>query len=115
MTDFEIIETIDPPADAMVRSFHCQICDKAHLQTGEIVRIWVKYQEGYASQAAPVCCGLEKSVDLNPATMTRATPADIDRVWRKLWGDATEETILWHFEAENGEYLDLTQKMTDYE
>jgi hypothetical protein len=48
--------------------------------------------------------------DFNPATMTRATKSDIDRIWRKLWGDATVLYILGRFDAESGEYLDLTQK-----
>lgn len=52
---YELIETIDPPADAMVRTFHCAICDRQHLQKGQIARVWVKYQEGYASQAAQEC------------------------------------------------------------
>lgn len=110
MTEFEIIETINPPPDAMVRSFHCQICDKQHLQIGEIVRIWVKYQEGYASQAAPECCGIEKQVDFNPATMTRATDEDIARIWNQLWGDSTVLYIMGRFEVESGEYLDKTQR-----
>ena len=55
MPKFELIETINPPADAMVRTFHCQICDKQHLQTGEIARVWVYYQEVYACQAALSC------------------------------------------------------------
>ena len=50
--------------------------------------------------------------DFNPATMTRATQADIDRIWRKLWGDATVLYILGRFEVESGEYLDLTQKLS---
>ena len=48
--------------------------------------------------------------DFNPATMTRATKADIDRIWRELWGDATVLYILGRFDTESGEYLDLTQK-----
>lgn len=55
MRKIEIIEEFDPPADAMVRSFHCAVCDKAHLQTGKLARVWVLYQEGYASQAAIEC------------------------------------------------------------
>lgn len=55
MPKFELIEKIEPPTDAMVRSFHCQICDKQHLQTGELVRVWVNYEEGYSSQAALSC------------------------------------------------------------
>ena len=34
MKPFEIIEIIDPPAEAMVRTFHCHICDKAQLKSG---------------------------------------------------------------------------------
>lgn len=52
---YELIEKINPPADAMVRSFHCVICNKTHLQSGEIARVWVMYQQGYASQAAVSC------------------------------------------------------------
>lgn len=48
--------------------------------------------------------------DFNPATMTRATQADIDRIWRKLWGEATVLYILGRFDTESGEYLDLTQE-----
>ena len=55
MSQIEIIEVIDPKPDAMVRSFHCAICDKQHLRTGKIARVWVLYQEGYASQAALEC------------------------------------------------------------
>jgi hypothetical protein len=52
---FELIEKINPPTDAMVRTFHCQICDQQHLQIGELARVWVNFQEGYASQAAMIC------------------------------------------------------------
>lgn len=55
MKPFEIIEIIDPPAEAMVRTFHCHVCDKAHLQEGEIARIWVFYQDGYSTQASMEC------------------------------------------------------------
>ena len=55
MSKIELIETIDPPADAMVRTFHCAVCDKAHLQSGPIARVLVNYQEGYATQASPEC------------------------------------------------------------
>ena len=55
MSKIELIETIDPPADAMARTFHCAVCDKAHLQSGPIARVWVNYQEGYATQASPEC------------------------------------------------------------
>ena len=49
--------------------------------------------------------------DFNPATMTRATQADIRRIWAQLWGeDTTVLYILGRFEIESGEYLDLTQK-----
>ena len=50
--------------------------------------------------------------EFNPATMIRATQADIDRIWRKLWGDATVLYILGRFDTESGEYLDLTQNVT---
>ena len=49
--------------------------------------------------------------EFNPATMTSATKADIDRIWRELWGDATVLYILGRFDTESGEYLDLTQKV----
>ena len=52
------IETIDPPTDAMVRTFFCTICDNAHLQRGPIVRVWrdsVPGVEGYATNASPDC------------------------------------------------------------
>lgn len=55
MPKIELIETIDPPTDAMVRTFHCAVCDKDHLQSGPIARVWVYYQEGYATQASPEC------------------------------------------------------------
>lgn len=51
----ELIETFDPQPEAMVRSFHCAICDKQHLQTGELARVWVLYQEGYAAPASLAC------------------------------------------------------------
>lgn len=53
--NYEIIEVIDPPADAMVRKFHCYVCNKDHLQKGKIVILWVKFQDGYRTQAAEVC------------------------------------------------------------
>ena len=53
-----------------------------------------------------------KETDFDPATMTHATPADIDRIWRELWGDATVLYILGRFDTESGEYLDLAQKVT---
>ena len=53
----ELIEITDPPSDAMVRSFHCCICDKQHLKKGRIVRVWVGGAGGYASQAAESCWG----------------------------------------------------------
>ena len=52
------IETIDPPSDAMVRTFFCTICDKAHLQSGPIVRVWrdsIPGIEGYATNANLEC------------------------------------------------------------
>jgi hypothetical protein len=50
--------------------------------------------------------------DFNPQTMTRATPADISRIWARLWGkNTTVLYILGRFETESGEYLDLTQRM----
>ena len=52
------IETIDPPADAMVRTFFCAICNKAHLQSGPIMRVWrdsIPGVEGYATNASPKC------------------------------------------------------------
>ena len=52
------IETIDPPADAMVRTFFCAICDKAHMQSGPIVRVWrdtIEGVEGHATNASPEC------------------------------------------------------------
>lgn len=52
------IETIDPPADATVRTFFCTICDNAHLQSGPIVRVWrdtIQGVEGYATNASPDC------------------------------------------------------------
>lgn len=52
---FEIIETINPQADAMVRTFHCAICDKQHLQTGEIARVWVSAAGGYSANASMEC------------------------------------------------------------
>ena len=55
MSKIELIEMIDPPSDAMVRTFHCAVCDKTHLQSGPIARVWVSYQEGYATQASPDC------------------------------------------------------------
>ena len=63
-----------------------------------------------------VCCLCGKTVfaiafhEVDPTpTMTRATKADIDRIWRKLWGDATVLYLLGRFDTESGEYLDLTQ------
>ena len=55
MTTIELIETINPPADAMVRTFHCHVCNCQHLQDGPIARIWINYQEGYAANAHPDC------------------------------------------------------------
>lgn len=55
MSAVELIEVIDPQPEAMVRTFHCAVCDKQHLQTGQIARVWVLYQDGYASQAALEC------------------------------------------------------------
>ena len=52
------IETIDPPADAMVRTFFCTICNRAHLQSGPIVRVWrdtIESVEGYATNASLEC------------------------------------------------------------
>jgi hypothetical protein len=55
MSKIELIETINPPADAMCRQFHCHICDKQHLQTGIIARIWVLFCEGHSALAALSC------------------------------------------------------------
>ena len=55
MSQIELIETFDPQPEAMVRSFHCAVCDKQHLQTGTLARVWVLYQEGYATQAHLAC------------------------------------------------------------
>ena len=52
------IETIDPPADAMVRTFFCTICNRAHMQSGPIVRVWrdtIEGVEGYATNASLEC------------------------------------------------------------
>ena len=54
-TIIELIETFDPQPEAMVRSFHCAVCDKQHLQTGTLARVWVLFQEGYATQASLAC------------------------------------------------------------
>lgn len=64
--EFEIIEVIDPKPEAMIRQFHCQVCNKTHLQTGKIAIIWVLFQEGYRSQAALSCAAV--SLDI-PETM----------------------------------------------
>ena len=53
--NYEVIEFIDPAPGAMVRSFHCHVCNRTHLQTGKIAVIWVNFQEGYRSQAAAAC------------------------------------------------------------
>lgn len=55
MNTYELIEVNDPAPDAMVRSFHCVICDKQHLQAGPIADVWVNYQEGYRTQAHLDC------------------------------------------------------------
>jgi hypothetical protein len=55
MSRIELIETFDPQPDAMVRSFHCVVCNKQHLQTGVLARVWVLFQEGYATQASLAC------------------------------------------------------------
>jgi hypothetical protein len=55
MSRIELIKTFNPPPAAMVRSFHCAVCDKQHLQTGVLARVWVLYQEGYATQASLAC------------------------------------------------------------
>ena len=52
---YELIEEIDPPADAMVRTFYCVICDRAHLQTGQIARVWVRAAGGYSANASMAC------------------------------------------------------------
>jgi hypothetical protein len=55
MSAIELIEVFDPIPEAMVRSFHCAVCDKQHLQKGKLARVWVLFQEGYATQASLEC------------------------------------------------------------
>jgi hypothetical protein len=62
MSRIELIEIFDPPPDAMVRSFHCAVCDKQHLQTGALARVWVLFQEGYATQALLACLNAAQQV-----------------------------------------------------
>jgi hypothetical protein len=100
-TMITLIEILDPAPDAMVRMFTCNLCDKRHLQFGKIARIWVDAAGGYASNAAYECW-----IDNAP----RATPADIARMWKRLWGEITEPVIPsdWLYWADD-ELLDLTQ------
>ena len=51
-----------------------------------------------------------KEKDFDPNTMTRATQADIDRIWFQLWGNVTVLYLVGAFEVEGSEYLDLTQR-----
>ena len=39
----------------------------------------------------------------------RATAADIDRMWKRLWGEMTAPQIQSWYRVEDGEILDLTQ------
>lgn len=39
----------------------------------------------------------------------RATPADIFRVWRELWGDRTPEQVSGYSDLTDGEQYDQTQ------
>jgi hypothetical protein len=50
-----------------------------------------------------------KTKDFDTRTMTRATQADINRIWFQLWGNATVLYLMGQFEMVSGEYLDLTQ------
>ena len=59
MSKIELIEYINPPAEAMIRQFHCAICDRQHLQAGRLARVWVLYQEGYATQAHEDCLSVK--------------------------------------------------------
>lgn len=52
---FEIIEYFDPEPEAMVRSFHCTVCNKRHLTTGRLAWVWVNFNGGYQSQAHEDC------------------------------------------------------------
>jgi hypothetical protein len=56
---------------------------------------------------------MENEVEFNPATMTRATQADIQNMWMRLWGFATVLYLMRQFDTESGEYLDLTQTKSE--
>jgi len=99
----ELIEYTNPPWDAMVRSFHCCICDKQHLHKGRIVRVWVGGAGGYAAQAAEDCW-----LNIQP----RATEVGIRRMYFRLWGKKEFAKSPWEISSkyfEDGEILDLTQ------
>jgi hypothetical protein len=49
-----------------------------------------------------------KEIDFNPNTMTRATQADISRIWNQLWGE-WPVLITTYYKYEDGEMLDRTQ------
>ena len=114
VTDTEIVATGKtesyPAIDRQTAVEHCLYTHRLH--DGNATASWL----GVVS--CPSCGEIavvkdknqNEKKDFNPATMTRATKSDIDRIWRKLWGDATVLYILGRFDAESGEYLDLTQK-----
>ncbi len=54
-------------------------------------------------------------IEFDARTMKRATAEDISRIWNELWGSATVLYILGRFDVESGEYLDLTQKSSNYQ
>lgn len=43
-------------------------------------------------------------------THTRATPADVFRMFRRLWGKARPETVRLFWELKRGKLLDKTQE-----
>ena len=55
---------------------------------------------------------MEREIDFNPNTMTRATWQDIDRILNQLWGDYARNQYRMIAAIEDGEILDLTQIMT---
>ena len=52
---------------------------------------------------------MEKEIEFNPETMTRATSEDIERIYTRLWGWSP---IIESLAIDNPdvEYLDLTQE-----
>ena len=117
VTDTEIVATgkteLYPAIDRQTAISNCLYTHRLHNGNASASSLGVVSCPSCGQIAVVKDKNQEDEIDFDPATMTLATQSDIDRIWRELWGDATVLYILGRFDTESGEYLDITQNMTN--